>query len=573
MRTLRTRVWVASCLCALTACGGGGGGDSGTGGGNTTPPTGTGPPTTTPSTPAITKAEAYRLLNQATFGATEAAAQQVIAQGYSAWIDAQLALPPTLQLPAVQAAYLALPQPVANIGVLHNDRVASWFANSVRGPDQLRQRVAFALSEIMVVSQVQLANYPHSVADYYDTLARDAFGDFRKLIEDVTLHPAMGVYLSMLGNQKPNPANNIRPDENYARELQQLFTVGLVELNLDGSIKRDSAGQPIPTYDQPTIEGFAHVFTGWRWAGFATFNQSRATLANQVQPMQAYAEQHDTAAKRVLSYAGAALTTIPAGQTPSKDLADALDNIAGHPNVAPFISRQLIQRLVTSNPSPEYVARVASVFSNDGTGRRGNLAAVIKAILLDTEARSATTSATSGKVKEPLLRLTQVWRAYNATGASGTLTVAGLSGVFGQGPLQAGSVFNFFSPFYSPPGEISTQNLVAPELQIATEYQNTQVSNYLHTMAFCYVTTPISTCPANRGDNGILDTAAENALAGDPAALVDRVAERLLAGQISATLREEARAQVARQPASVPSARTGEALYLITSSPEFTFQR
>jgi uncharacterized protein (DUF1800 family) len=557
----------------LAACGGGGGG-GGNNGGGTPPATGGTPPTTTPpNAPAITKAEAYRFLNQATFGATEAAAQQVISQGYEAWIDAQLAQPASLQLPGVQAAYAALPQPVTNIGALHNDRVAFWFANSVNGTDQLRQRVAFALSEIMVVSQGVLTNYPFGVADYYDVLARDAFGDFRKLIEDVTLTPSMGVYLSMLGNQKPNPALNIRPDENYARELMQLFTIGLVQLNPDGTVGVDGTGQPISTYDQATIEGFAHVFTGWRWAGFTTFNQSRATLTNQVQPMQAYGEQHDTGAKRVLTYPGAILTTIPAGQTPAKDLADALDNIVGHPNVGPFISKQLIQRLVTSNPSPQYVERVTGKFNNDGTGRRGNLAAVIKAILLDTEARSATTSATSGKVKEPLLRLTQIMRAYNATARGGTLTVQNVLAVFGEGPLQAPSVFNFFSPFYAPPGEISAQNLVAPELQISTEFLNTQVSNYLHTMAFCYVPTPITTCGALRADIGILDTSAENALAADPAALVERIAQRLLAGQISATLRDQARAQVERSPATSPTARTGEALYLIASSPEFAIQR
>ena len=291
--------------------------------------------------------------------------------------------------------------------------------------------------------------------------------------------------------------------------------------------------------------------------------------------MQAYAEQHDTAAKRVLSYAGAALTTIPAGQTPAKDLADALDNIADHPNVAPFISRQLIQRLVTSNPSPQYVERIAQSLQRrwhrparqSRRGGQGDPARYGSALCDDlSHERQA-----QGAAAAPHAGLARVRRHRRERHADGGRFC---QAVFGQGPLQAPSVFNFFSPFYAPPGEISTQNLVAPELQIATEYQNTLVTNYLHTMAFCYVTDSHIDVPGkSRRQSGFSTPAAENALAGDPAALVDRVAERLLAGQISATLREQAQAQVARQPASVPSARAGEALYLIASSPEFAFQR
>lgn len=547
--------------CTLAACGGGGGSS------NPQPPA---PP---PPVSNISKAEAFRFLNQSTFGATDASAQQVMSQGYEAWIDSQLAQPASTQLGDVLAAYAATPPPVMQFQQFHRDRVTAWFDNSVTGSDQLRQRVAFALSEIMAVSDQSLGRYPFAVADYYDMLARNAFGDFRQLVEQVTLHPAMGVYLSMLGNQRPDTALNIRPDENYARELMQLFTVGLVELNLDGSIRRDAQSQPIPTYDQTTIEGFAHVFTGWNWAGGENFRRARATIGNQSQPMQAYAEQHDEGAKRVLSYPGAALTAIPAGQTPARDLDDALDNIVGHPNVAPFISTQLIQRLVTSNPSPQYVERIARRFNNDGTGRRGNLGAVVKAILLDAEAREASGSPNAGKVKEPLLRVTQLWRAYNARSASGLFFIRDGNFILGQGPLQAPSVFNFFSPFYAPPGEIADANLVAPELQIATEYLNTNTTNYLFATAFCYVPTPVQGCGSPGRDTPILDTSIENSLANNPAALLDKIADRLFAGQISMTLRDEARAMVERAPASLPSLRTAEALYLIASSPEFAYQR
>jgi uncharacterized protein (DUF1800 family) len=481
-----------------------------------------------------------------------------------------MAQPASLQLPAVQAAFANLANPAQMIGSLNADRQEIWFRNSIRGPDQLRQRVAFALSEIMVVSQQSaLQNMPYALADYYDMLARNAFGDFRQLMQDVTLHPAMGVYLNMLGNQKPDAANNIRPDENYARELLQLFTVGLVELNADGTVRKGTDGVPLPTYDQSVIEGFANVFTGWNYAGSATFAQARRTLANQIVPMQAYPEQHSPLAKKLLQYPGATKPNLPAGQSPQQDLADALDNIFNHPNVGPFISKQLIQKLVTSNPSPEYVARVTAKFNNDGTGKRGNLAAVVKAILLDAEARPASVSAATGKVKEPLLRLTQLWRAYGAQAANGQYRIGNINAVFGQGPLQSPSVFNFFSPFYAPPGEISDQGLVAPELQIATEYLNTTVTNTFYNVIFFWN----STVPGLAANAIVMDFSQEATLAGDSEALVNRVAEKLLGGTISPTLKAEAKGAVERVPVTSAGQRVSEAMYLIATSPEYVVSR
>src|SRR5688572_6053605 len=418
-RTINLGVAVALAVL-LIACRGSSGGSA-----STPPPPAPPPP---PST-GITKAEAFRFLNQATMGATQAEADRVIALGYEAWINDQLSKPASLELPHVQA--LPLPQ---NIQELERHGVDIWFRNALRGQDQLRQRVAFALSETMVVSQVgALANQPYSLASYYDLLATRAFGNFRDLIEAVTLHPAMGVYLSMLGNQKPDVQRNIRPDENYARELMQLFTIGLVELNLDGTPKLDSSGQPIPTYTQPIIEGFAHAYTGWTYANApnGNFLQARPGLASQVVPMQLYPAFHDTGPKLVLGG-----VTIPAGQGGAQDLDAALDNIFAHPNVGPFIARRLIQRLVTSNPSPDYVRRVAQRFNDNGRGVRGDLAAVVAAMLLDAEARTAST-ATTGKLKEPLLRVTQLWRAYGATAANGSYATNNLNNLIGQGPLQA----------------------------------------------------------------------------------------------------------------------------------------
>ena len=398
----------------------------------------------------------------------------------------------------------------------------------------------------------------------------------------------MGIYLSMLGNQKANTATNIRPDENYARELMQLMSIGLIELNMDGTARLDATGAQIPTYNQNIIEGFARVYTGWKWAcpstnQNCTFANTRAELApvanfNQVKPMQFYSDQHETGTKQVLTYSGAAMSVIPANQSGAQDLKDALDNVFNHPNVAPFIAKQLIQKLVTSNPSPAYVQRIAQVFANDGSGKRGNLAAVVKALLLDSEARTAPTGAavaTTGKVKEPLLRITQFWRAYSARAASGRITTAGNfivggalspSTTTGQGPLQSGSVFNFFSPFYAPPGEIADANNVVPELQLATEFLNTQVTNQFYNYAF------LATSGRTVGaDVIVIDITAETAVAADATALVNRVADRLLGSNalLSTTLRSQTIAQVNRSATTATATRVGDAIYLISGSPEY----
>lgn len=494
-------------------------------------------------------------------GATEAEANRVIALGYEGWINEQLARPISLQLPHLQS--LPVPQ---NIQELHRDRLDVWFRNAVNGQDQLRQRVAFAWSEIMVVSQIgALGNLPYSVASYNDLLATRGLGNFRDLVEGVTLHPAMGVYLSMLGNQRPNASGTIRPDENYARELMQLFTIGLVELELDGTLRLDGAGQPIPTYTQPIIEGFAHVYTGWTYAGAPSLTQARPTPANQVVPMQLYPAFHDTGPKLVLGG-----ITIPANQSGAQDLAAALDNIFAHLNVAPFIAYRLIQRLTASNPSPDYVRRVAQRFNDNGRGVRGDLAAVVTAVLLDPEARGAATAPT-GKLKEPLLRLTQLWRAYDGRSSDGSFRAFGNpSASLGQGPLQAASVFNFFGPDYAPPGEIRNLGLVAPELEIATEYQNTQVTNTFRIYTF----NRNSRSAGLPADAIVINIDAEVAVANDANALVTLVADKLLAGQVSATLRAEMVNLVGRYGTTTADApnRAAQAVYSIVTSPEYALQ-
>lgn len=536
-------------LMALTtaACGGGGGG-------------GSNPQQPEAPAPVLPTSADFQLLNQATFGATESEATRVAQMGIEEWIDEQLTRAPSLQLPFLQS----LPRPQF-LFELQPDRVDAWFRNALSGEDQLRQRVAFALSEIMVVSQQgALVDAPYALADYYDLLARNAFGNYRDLIEEMTLHPAMGVYLSMLGNEKPDAARNIRPDENYARELMQLFSIGLVELNPDGSQKLDMQNQPIPTYDQSIIEGFAHVFTGWNWAGAPNFNLAFPSDFNQVVPMQLYPDFHDTGSKKLLGG-----VVLPAGQTGEQDLDDALDNIFNHPNVGPFIAIRLIQRLVNSNPSPAYVERVAGVFNDDGTGVRGDLGAVVKAILMDPEARPDPAVERDGKLKEPLLRVTQLWRVYDARSDSGRYPIAAAFIIFGQGPLQSPSVFNFFSPFYAPPGEIRDAGLVAPELQIATEYQNTLVTNFMLYQCFGLNQTNQDRMP----DDVYIDISEEMSLAGNADALIDRVAEKLLAGSMSPTLRDELAGMLELIPPEETVLRAAEAVYFVASSPEYALQR
>jgi uncharacterized protein (DUF1800 family) len=521
-----------------------------------------------PKTGAITRQEAIRFLNQASFGPLEASIAELSLLGapdtaFGQWLSGQMRLPASLQLPATQAALARDPN---NPPQAFNHRRSKWFDNSINGPDQLRQRVSLALSEILVISEYgPLHRMPLAVASYNDVLAQHAFGNFRDLLEAVTLHPAMGTYLSMLGNQKEDSALNIRADENYARELLQLFSIGLVQLNPDGTEQLDGQGQPIPTYDQSVVENFARVFTGWNYAGAATFQQAKRTNDSQVVPMKAYVEQHDLGPKRLLDYPGAVKVVLPAGQAPLTDLEDALDNVFNHPNVGPFISKQLIMRLVTSNPSAAYVARVAATFNDNGAGQRGDLAALVRAILLDPEARRAPVGDADGKLKEPLLKVVQFLRAYEANAANGDYRFDTIDLVSGQGPLLAPSVFNFFSPSYAPQGEIADRGLLAPELEIVTDFRATTLANYLYDQVFLNTTSNnvVSTRVL------VIDIRNEVALAGDPTALANQIADKLLGGQMSAGLRREVEAAINRVVITKPADRVREALWLVVSSPEF----
>jgi len=424
---------------------------------------------------------AARLLAQSTFGATIEDINRVKSLGINNWVEDQL----TRNSPSHLDFLLANDGSTSNAA----DRVNKWWLEAIDAEDQLRGRVAFALSEIFVVSDVQqtLSHAQLGLADYYDRLREHAFGNYRDLLESVTLHPVMGVYLSMMQNAKSDPVTNTRADENFAREVMQLFSIGLYELNSDGTQKLNN-GEPIHTYTQADVGEYARVFTGWGYSGTDRWDAHPASqYANFLEPMQPFPEYHDTGEKQLLGG-----FVVPAGQSAEQDLKIALDSLFAHQNVGPFISEQLIKRLVTSNPSPGYVERVTSQFNDNGSGVRGDLKAVVRAILLDDEARYGHTQEPHfGKIREPILRLTHLWRAFDAqfaedksTYTTNAPTLKGTSVVFGQQPLGASSVFNFFHPNYAPLGELTEMELVAPESEVYTENYvlaaNAFINTYIH---------------------------------------------------------------------------------------------
>ncbi len=571
--------WVAA---ALVACGSGGGGDGGGGGGSEAE-----------SGPSPTQAEAARFLTQATMGPTEAETANLALTGYAAWLAEQFARPQTPHRSYMEAQAAAL---AATGGTLSpSNFYESWWAQAVTGSDQLRQRVAFALSQIFVVSFVDsnLSGRPLGVATYYDMLARNAFGNYRTLLEEVTLHPMMGNYLTMLRNQKES-ATRV-PDENYAREIMQLFSIGLFQLNADGTVKTDVTGLPLETYTHDDIVGLAKVFTGWSWyAGTnltdrtsTRFNGGNANAERDWQPMQAYnrytanTDYHSVSAKNFLGVSVAAQST----PDPEGDMKTALDTLFNHPNTGPNIARQLIQRLVTSNPSAAYVGRVAAKFSDSGSGVRGDLKAVVTAILLDAEARSHNAADTGyGKLREPVLRLSSFLRAFKSTSTSGRFL--GIDNTddpatrLGQTPMRSPTVFNFFRPGYTPPNtSLATVGLAAPELQIVHEVS---VAGYLNYMRGWVTPNTVRDVQQNY--------AAELALADDPAALVERMNMLLLSGQMPDGLRAQLVAAVqgraipapvlnngvVSNQAAIDTAkrdRTSIAVFLTLASPDYLTQK
>jgi len=491
------------------------------------------PDTGKPVTP-LSAVDASRFLTQATFGPTDSTVGLLRNIGVDAWLFQQVWHPVMASHRAyVDARLVALRavNPQAQLNATHV--YETFWREAATAPDQLRQRVKLALSEIFVVSMADPAIDVRGAASYFDMLGENAFGNFRTLLEQMALHPMMGVYLTHLANQKEDLNTGRKPDENFAREVMQLMSIGVYLLNEDGGVRMDGAGQGIPSYSPNDISELAKVFTGFSWYHPTptnnTFFGGSRNVNSYVLPMIPYPFYHSTSQKSFLG------TVIPAGAAnPAGDLRIALDAIFNHANVGPFIGKQLIQRLVTSNPSPSYVARVAAVFANDGQGVRGDMKAVITAILTDGEARQFSWAASHpsyGKLREPVVRLANWMRAFGAASVSGNWLVGSTSGgtLLGQSALTAPSVFNFFRPGYSPPNtRMGTAGLVAPEFQGVDEVS---VAGYVNTMQTA-IGTGIGT-----GSDVRAGYFAEIQLARDPAALAERMNALLCCGHMSSVLR------------------------------------
>ena len=473
-------------------------------------------PAPAPVVVAPTGIQASRFLAQSSMGSSRADIDSVVSTGYDSWITAQFAVPraTTFYDWLIAGGY----NNVANINGQNGFTNAVW-KQLISGQDQLRQRVGMALLDMLVVGIDGLPTNWKAFAQaaYMDVLWNGAFGNYRDLLEKVTLTPAMGLWLTYLGNKKANATAGTQPDENYARELMQLFSLGLYKLNADGT-QQLSGGVPMDTYTQEDVSGLARVWTGW------TYASSDSTVPDRLRAqMVQNAGDHETGASTFLG------ATVPAGTDGAGALKIALDTIFAHPNIAPFVSKQLIQHLVTSNPSPAYVGRVSAAFANNGAGVRGDMKAMIRAILMDSEARSDSNIAVAsfGKIREPVMRLTSWARAFGVASPSDAWAIGDTSSPLNrlaQSPGHSPSVFNFFRPGYTPPNSTAAvQGLVAPELQLANEPSVIAYVNYMQALI-----------QSGTGDVKA-DYTAILTKAPDSMALIDEINMVVTAGQLSST--------------------------------------
>ena len=552
----------------LSACGGGGGSSS------------PAPPPPPPPVP-LTDAQAARFLLQAQFTADDASRAAVISQGCPGWLSTQFSVPESYRAWdwMVAKGYSAID---SNNNFLYRKHLDALIWNQmIASPDQLRKRLALALSEVFVVATDQTEYYywgDFTAAGWWDMLCRNAFGNFRQLLEDVTLSPEMGQFLGTKGNLKENAKTGSEPDENYAREVMQLFTIGLFKLNLDGSHRLDSQGAPVPTYAQAEVSSLAHVFTGWdedksRTTYISASYPSGGTVVTRMidDPEHRRLPMVNTAGKHSTLQVDFLGTTIPAGTAASDQLKIALDTLFNHANVGPFFGRQMIQRLVTSNPSPGYIQRVATAFNDNGSGVRGDLRAVWTAVLTDPEATTPSSTSHGGKLREPIVRITQLIRTTETTTSDKDWAIGNTndpSTRLEQMPLEAPSVFNFFLPDYSrPKSAIDALDLVAPEFQIVDELS---VASYLNTVASLL----------GGGLGGFKPAlGALSGLATDSKALVAWINLRLAANQLSATTLSTIQSAVdaLKVTAASTPAKQSEALqtalFLAMASPDYLVQK
>ncbi|MEO8019824.1 MAG: DUF1800 family protein [Pseudomonadota bacterium] len=526
---------------------------------------------------AITDAEAARFLLQAQFSVSDADLAAVKANGYTAWLTSNYNLAPG------QTGVAWLDSRGHNSITIEQRYFWPQFGDFMiwnqllTGPDQMRKRLAFALSEFFVVSLSPIDGFypPYVIGAYWDLLCASAYGNFRALLEALTLNAGMGFYLNTKGNLKED-SNGRQPDENYAREVMQLFTIGLYELNADGTLRLDSSNNPIETYGQSDITNLARVFTGYDWdylsngGTFTTVAWHNYQVPNTrfaTNPMRFNANNHSTLAVTFLG------TTIPANTPGPEALRLALDRLFNHANTGPFFARQMIQRLVTSNPSPAYVGRVAAIFANNGVGVRGDLPAVWTAILTDAEARAApaATDTLSGKLREPVVRFVQWARTANIASTNGDFQIYDLSAsdtALGHSALRSPSVFNFFRPGYVPPNTaIATAAKQAPEFQLLNETTTAGYINFMQGMT----------------RNGYIDVkptyTALLPVAHDVSAVIAWLNLRLTANQLSAptlTLLQTVLSAFNVMATSTDNAKLdmlATACFLILCSPEYLVQK
>ncbi len=554
-RPNETALLATAAAAALSACGGGSA-DPGA-----TPANPSKAPTVGTPKPASAN-DAARFLTQATLGFSRADLDALLrSDSYSDWLNAQFALPRS------QSHYDWLMAKGYGTGTNINNTQGldnTIWRKFVASPDALRQRVVLALSELCVVSVLGV-NAPwrqFAVGSYLDILEDNAFGNYRQLLGQISLSPAMGYYLTFRGNVKANPAKGSEPDENYARELMQLFTIGLLQLNPDGSAQT-SGGKPVETYKQADVSGLARVFTGWDLDTAGLTSPYPPDVMRR--PMAQVASRYETGSKTFLG------ATVAGGASATDGLNSALDTLFNHPNLPVFVGRQMIQRLVTSNPSPAYVSRVAAAFANNGSGVRGDMKALITAILLDPEARDAGVAANPsfGKLREPVVRFLNWARAYGAASASDAWAIGDLSDPatrLGQSPMRSPSVFNFFRPGYVPPNTaLSAQGLTAPEFQITNEVSVAGYVNYMQQVIGNSLKGDL------KADYGTLLPLADKS-----AALLAEINQVLAAGALSAATLAQIQAavdSVAPGTAAAQQNRIFIALTLVMAAPEFIAQK
>jgi uncharacterized protein (DUF1800 family) len=544
---------------SLTACGGGSGASP--------PPTTPAPPPNQPSA-----ADTARLLEQATFGVTAADVSHVQSVGFGAYLAEQLAAPVSQYVGFSYTPHTA-PANCKSDGSSPPDAASlcardqyslfqvqrQFFTNSLNDPDQLRQRVAFALSQIFVVSGTEIYE-AYGMADFQNMLLNDAFGNFRALLEDVTLSPVMGHYLNMADNDKTNATLGTNPNENYGREVLQLLSIGLYELNADGTQKLDSSGNPIPTYDQSVVEGFSSIFTGWTYPPLAGAPSHFGNSINYDGTMVSFDAHHEPGTKLLLDG-----FTVPAGQTSAQDLKVALDDIFNHPNVGPFIGERLIQHLVTSNPSPAYIGRVSAVFADNGKGVRGDMGAVVTAILTDAEARGdSPTQSNFGHLREPALFITAMLRSLG--GQTDGVAPRNLVSAMGQPIFTAPTVFNFYPPSFVLPG---TQTL-APEFDIDNAATALARANFVNTVIMQGGVAPDPTVSGSTGTHIDLTSLAA---AADPAALIAQLNQSLMHGTLSSQAAATVSGAITAQADADPLAAARTAAYLVLTSAQYQVER